>query len=183
MKTLLILPLLLAFASCDMQGEISKQTNLVKPKITKNADGSTLEQDNIRAYRTDFSDPKSLKHLYVFNDQGDCIFYDSVRGKVTSGNKRLRPKTVAATDGQYVGRQHYGIPITIDGESRRTAEVPSYDGTYGSSEAYIYWRTTSGQFRKLSLGAGMSTIVTTAPIRGIKARIEIVTEVEPAEDQ
>lgn len=161
---------------CDINTQTSATNKSIAnaaPTISKNADGTTLEQDQIRAYRSTFSDPKSVKHLYVFNDQGACVFYDTVRGKVTSGGKRLRPKTVAATDGSHVGAQHYGIPVQIDGKWRRTSEVPSFDGTFGSSEAYIYWRNTAGQFRKLSLGAGMSTITTTAPMRTIKAVVDI----------
>ena len=100
-----------------------------------------------------------------------------MRGKVTSGGKRLRPRTVATNRiGQHSHR--HGISVTIDGHNYVTAEVPSFDGAFGSSEAYIYWRNASSQFRKLSLGAGMSTITTTAPMRLIKAIVDISTVVE-----
>lgn len=171
-KTLALILLAFSVASCDLKDSgIRAQAAKARPTIKKNADGTTLEQDNIRAYRSEFSDPKSIKHLYVFNDQGSAIFYDTVRGKVTSGGKRLRPKTVTHM-GEYASSREL-INVVIDGRNLLTNEVPSFDGTWGSSESYIYWRNTAGQFRKLSLGAGMSTITTTSPMRLIKAVVDI----------
>ena len=167
--------LLLSLFGCELEVKKPKPPT---PKVSKNIDGSSLEQDNIRAYREIFSDPRAMKHLYVFNDQGDCIFYDTVRGKVTSGGKRLRPKTVTIGD-----RYRDALPVSIEGKNYRTTEVPAFDGTYGSSESYIYWRNAAGQFRKLSIGAGMATLITTAPARGIKAKVEIVTTIEAESDK
>ena len=170
---ILALVALALFASCDHNSPVTKQVSKATPKVEKTAEGITIEQENIRAYREEFSDPNGIKYLYIVNDRGDCIFSDVVKGKVTSGGKRLRPRTVAAIDGRFVDRPHYGIPITIGGRQHYTAEVPSFDGTWGDSEHYLYWRNSAGQFRKLSLGAGMSVVTTTSPLRFMKSVIDL----------
>jgi hypothetical protein len=71
-------------------------------------DGLTVEQRNIRDRLKIDNLPGSIKHLYVISAySGQVLLYSTVRGKITSGGKRLTPSMVAvqrgsSADGFYV---------------------------------------------------------------------------------
>lgn len=91
-------------------------------KAAQAADNLTFtenaEIENIQARLKLTSAPGALGYVLLINESGQPITYVAVKGKITSSGKRL-------TD-----------PDT----------GPSDEGTWGSSDPYIYFWSTSGQY-------------------------------------
>ena len=107
---------------------LSSQTEL--PTLTK-----SLERINIKKRLQLFEDENKVSYIYLVS-YGKVMAFYTVKGKVTSGNKRLTSNQTQ-TEGKYT----YG-------ESRQTVlmDAPELDGTYGSSAPYIYFWTTDGTY-------------------------------------
>ncbi len=151
--------------------------------IQTNAEGLTTEQQNIRERLLEDNKPGSVKHLYVISAySGQVIIYSTVRGKVTSGGKRLTPTEVAATDGEYVDNDLMGIPVSIGGRNYRTPEVLQDDGTYGHSSEYLYWWDTKSVYHQHYVSGGQIVHVSNQPlaVKGIIINMEISQR--PAEE-
>ena len=84
------------------------------------------EIDNIKRRLELTSKPGVMGYVLLMNEAGQPIYYTSVKGKITSGGKRLTPP---GTDGEMTRR-----------------EVPSDEGTYGHSGEYIYFWTADDQY-------------------------------------
>lgn len=119
----------------------------VTVKVPLGSDGMTSEQHNIAGrYRVD-NDPGATKYLYVISAfTGDVLIYSTVRGKVTSGGKRLTPTTVAIANYQGNGGQGFSVPNL--GGIQVTNEVLQDDGTYGTSGDYLYWFDQNGNYHQ-----------------------------------
>lgn len=143
-------------------------------KIKVGADGLTVEQRNIAKRLQDDNKITSFKHLYIISPMtGDIILHSLVKGKVTSSGKRLTPKTVAATNGQYINSQHQGMGINIGGRTYRTTEVLGDDGTYGSSDPYIFWYDSKKVYHQHYVTGGQIIHVTSAPLGVNKVLINV----------
>jgi hypothetical protein len=93
------------------------------------------EQDNIERRIRLTSQPGLIGYIVLMNQAGQPIMYTSVKGKVTSSGKRL---TAPVRD--WGGGMNNAIPYgTLD-------VAPSDEGTWGSSDAYIYFWTVDGQY-------------------------------------
>ncbi len=115
MKTMVFV-LALAAASCEGRKPPTSTSGVRKAQVAVEvgSNGLTVEQENIARRLKADNTIGSIKHLYVISAySGQVIFYSTVKGKITSGNKRLTPGTVAAEDGTSLG----GIPINIGGET------------------------------------------------------------------
>ena len=94
----------------------------------------SLERSNISKRLQLFSNPNKTSYIYLVSFGKVMAFY-TVKGKITSGNKRL-------TSSQYqVDSQNCGT-----GNCAMTMEAPELDGTYGSSSPYIFFWTTEGVY-------------------------------------
>jgi len=145
--------------------ESASGVEMVKATVTVGQDGMTAEQRNISDRLKEDNKVGSIKHLYVISAySGQVIMYSTVRGKVTSGGKRLTPTNIAAMDGQYVGRAFAGISVNIGGREYRTEEVIQDDGTYGTSDAYLYWWDTKGIYHQHYVSGGQIVHVSSEPI-------------------
>lgn len=134
-------------------------------KVATGSDGLTVEQRNIKRRLEVDNQVGSVKHLYVISAfSGQVLIYSTVKGKVTSGAKRLTPNTVAAIDGQYVYEQHAGFPVSIGGNTRRTSEVLQDDGTYGSSMNYLFWFDTKGIYHQHYVSGGQIVHISEQPL-------------------
>lgn len=139
---------------CDPPGSTatpSSSSGVQKANITvaTGADGLTVEQRNVRDRVAEDNKPGSIKHLYIISPySGQVVLYSTVRGKVTSGNKRLTPKTVTSADGQYTDSDFNGFKIDIAGRQYRTSEVLQDDGTYGDSGEYLFWFDAAGRYHQ-----------------------------------
>jgi hypothetical protein len=100
------------------------------------------EIENIKRRLEITSKVGQIGYVVLFNEAGSPILYTTIKGKVTSGGKRLTREDEIATDG--------GI--------RKAA---SDEGTYGSSNPYIFFFDTRGVYHQWS-GA---YLYSTQPIR------------------
>lgn len=110
-------------------------------------DGLTVEQRNIVDRLKRDNEPGSIKHLYVISSMtGDVLIYSTVKGKVTSGSKRLTPSSVA---GGYSQGWYGGFDVNIGGQTQQTNEVLGDDGAYGASSGdYLFWEDTKGVYHQ-----------------------------------
>lgn len=87
---------------------------------------SNAEQDNIERRLRLTSQPGLLGFIVLLNESGQPILYTGVKGKVTSSGKRLTS------------------PEIISNSMIRAG--PSDEGTFGSSDPYVYFWTSDGQY-------------------------------------
>ncbi len=98
-KVFSLLLVVLSLLSCGIASQQSSDSGITKATIhvKTDADGHSIEQKNIMERLERDNDPGSIKFLYIISSfTGDVLQYSTVRGKVTSGGKRLSPKTVNA---------------------------------------------------------------------------------------
>jgi len=146
-------------------------------QVQTGPDGLTAEQRNVRDRLLEDNKPGSIKHFYVISpDSGQVLIYSTVKGKVTSSGKRLAPREVTSTDGEFVDSQFKGIPVKIGSYTLRTTEVIQDDGTYGSSVPYIYWWDTKGIYHQHFFTGGQIIHVANKPmnVNGVVLNLEVL---------
>lgn len=135
------LGLTLMAGSCDIQPKTStKQNESSKAAAAANSisfAAGNAEIDNIKKRLELTSDPALMGYIVLFNDMGTPILYTTVKGKVTSGSKRLTAPF------QETDLKRMGVG---DQSSSDFTDAPSDEGTWGSSNPYIYFWTTGGQY-------------------------------------
>lgn len=127
--------------SCDVQPSTStKSSESKKAAAAANSisfAAGNAEIDNIKKRLELTSDPALMGYIVLFNDMGTPILYTTVKGKVTSGSKRLTsPFQETALSRAGVGEV----------SSSDFTDAPSDEGTWGSSNPYIFFWTTNGQY-------------------------------------
>lgn len=168
-KLLLTLAVL---ASCDMNAGVNTKAPDRVRQARSNISVSptsnlTVEQENVKKRLELDNKPGAFKHLYIVNELGKCIFYDTVKGKVTSSGKRLKPNESIKTFGNGNG-----------GTAPIRSEDMSEDGTFGSSSEYIYWWNTNNSYRQLQVGNGSNVLITEVPIRFDEVLIDLSIELK-----
>lgn len=171
MKIKLILASVLAvtLAACDNTQPKTVSSSGISRKETKvvtDSEGWSVEQRNIAARLKADNEPGAIKHLYVISPySGQVILYSTVKGKVTSGGKRLTPNTV---EGYYNGgtNNYYynGMPVDVNDVTYQTAEVLQDDGSYGNSCEYIFWFDQKGEFHQHFFTGGQIIHVSAQPM-------------------
>jgi hypothetical protein len=176
---LVALPLSLStmFTSCDIPttpapvqqaSSGAKTMNIAHEfQIPTNAEGNTSEQQNILDQKKVTSDPTRILWMHLVDMNGRMYLRTPVRCKITSSGKRLEPTSCAAglNGGQY--DTWYGAPAP---HGLRTTELIQIDGTYGSSDPYVYWFDPMGNYFQ----KGDGYILSTMPI-DIKNPIDEIT--------
>jgi len=140
-------------------------------KVQTDLNGNTVEQRKIQERLRRDNLPGSIKHLYVISSySGQVLIYSTVDGKVTSSSKRLTPNTVATS---YTG----GIPITINERTYFTSEMLGDDGTYGSSDPYVYWFDAKGVYHQHYITGGQIIHISDQPlvIKSVIINMELTT--------
>lgn len=167
------------FIGCDVKSSAQPQSasgvKKAEVRVQTNPEGLTTEQQNIKDRLLEDNKPGSIKHLYVVSAySGQVIIYSTVRGKVTSGGKRLNPTTVSAIAGQY-NEQGDFVPVNINGTQYRTNEVLQDDGSYGHSSEYLYWWDTKDVFHQHYVSGGQIVHISSQPlaVKGIIINMEI----------
>jgi hypothetical protein len=139
----LITALALSFtvAACDEEPpETSKSVQAQKAaaaaaslSFTENA-----EIDNIKRRLELTSSPGAVGFVVLLNQAGQPILYTGVKGKITSSGKRLTSpqQNVKARCGEFC--------------SEALGDGPSDEGTYGSSDPYIFFWDTNGVYHQWS---------------------------------
>ena len=93
----------------------------------------SLDRENIAKRIARSNDANHIQWMYLFSDTGAVIERFAVRGKVTSGGKRLNSKHGYKRVRGDCGGQHGGCNRDLK------VELPDEMGTYGSSAPYIFW--------------------------------------------
>jgi hypothetical protein len=141
-------------------------------------DGYTTEQRNVRNRLLEDNKPGSIKHLYVISPySGQVILYSTVKGKVTSGGKRLTPSVVATNCPENTSRCA-GFNVNIAGWNQVTSEVLGDDGTYGNSGDYLYWWDVRGAYHQHYLTGGQIITISDQPlpVKSVTINIEKTAE-------
>ena len=171
-KLLFILISGLLLTSC-VESQQQKSDSGVKKATTKiktNPDGTTIEQKNIIERLKRDNDIGSIKHLYVISSYtGDVLQYSTVKGKVTSGGKRLSPKTVNG-NGNSIG---YSNTVRLNGTTYTTDEVLDDGGAYGDSGNYLFWFDTQGNYHQYYPSGGTYLEICDRPLRVKKTNFSI----------
>ncbi len=132
------------------------------------ATGRTTEQENIAERYNRDNKPGSVKHFYVLSPKtGAVILYSTVQGKVTSGGKRLSPRTsINQYDCGDKCTHIEGMRILIGGIEQITTEMMQDDGTFGNSVPYLYWFDTQGRYHQHFFTEGQVIAILDQPLVG-----------------
>ena len=147
--------------SCQQSAVSTSGVARAQVKAPTDLEGHTAEQNNMMKKIIEDNKPGAIKHLYLISPMsGQVILYSTVKGKVTSGNKRLNPSTTTSVNGSGAGFQ-----IPLDSEKYfYTDEVLSDDGAYGSSGDYIYWWDSKDIFHQQYVNGGVIIHISSEPI-------------------
>jgi hypothetical protein len=133
-----------------------------RAKVETGLSGLTVEQENIKKRLEADNKPGAMKFIYFISPfTGDVISFCSVKGKVTSSGKRLKPKD-----------QPNEFKANEYGSGYFLTEQMGDDGAYGSSSEYIYWWDVKGVYHQVSPGACMWHI-SDQPIRVKKTTLRL----------
>jgi hypothetical protein len=136
LRTVLIATMLAAsLAACERSDtEPAKVTQSAKAREAANSINFTenAEIDNIKHRLELTSNPGAVGFVLLMNEAGQPIMYASVKGKITSGSKRLTEPDRSNAWGQ--------------GTNNVVRAAPSDEGTYGSSDAYVFFWTAEGSY-------------------------------------
>lgn len=177
MSTVLVIALCFFIASCQSTEQQMSDSGVHKASIKLEVNpttGMTAEQDNITQRLLRDNKPGSIKHLYVISSfSGECIMYSTVKGKVTSGGKRLSPGTVDAASGRNVTGT-WGNYVQLNDKTYLTNEVLDDGGAYGDSMPYLYWFDTKGQYQQIYPSGGMMIFISEVPLNVKSVSINLV---------
>lgn len=172
MKTLLLIALLLTGCADDGPALSTSGVKDIDVQVETNAEGITVEQQNVRERILADNTPGSIKHLYVISSwSGDVLLYSTVRGKVTSSGKRLAPYSVSS-GGDYPD----SIPVMIGGTFYYTPEVLQDDGTYGHSIPYLFWWDAQDRYHQHYVAGGQILHLSDQPIEVGEVMIRLSQE-------
>lgn len=132
----------LMLAACDAPKTEPTTKNVQANKAAQAANSirftENAEIDNIKKRLELTADPGKFGFVLLLNNAGQPILYEGVKGKITSGTKRLTDpqQRVRCDKGQYSGDCF--------------VVSPSDEGTYGSSSEYVFYWNTDGIYRQWS---------------------------------
>lgn len=179
MKSIISVLFISILASCGEYNAQQKSDSGVTKATTQvqtDANGKTIEQENIIERLKRDNLPGSIKHLYIISSYtGDVLQYSTVRGKVTSGNKRLSPKTINNSVGLN-GTSGYTNTVSLNGAPYYTDEVLDDGGSYGDSGNYLFWFDAAGNYQQYYPAGGTYLHISDKPLRIKKANFSITLE-------
>lgn len=131
---------------------------LAKPyEVKKNSEGRTLEQQRIYDRIRVTTDPTKVMWIQLIALDGHIVSRMAVSGKITSSGKRLEPVTADGGGGDF----KRALPSY---SGYFTEELIQPDGTYGSSDNYVYWFDPMGRYHQLGTAGGLGYLLTDYPI-------------------
>lgn len=172
-KSAIILSLAIPLAGLTLAGCLEENNSAPAAKVTQAQRAAreansirftnNSEIDNIKARVEITSDPGQLGYILLMNEAGQPILYEAVKGKITSGSKRL-------TAPDYVS-----VMRMSPNDGAVVRQAPSDEGTYGHSGEYIYYWNTDGTYRQWN-GKYLYSL------QPIRLRVEpLVISIAPAE--
>lgn len=175
---ILLFGVLFFIISCGVNTQQQSDSGVTKASVHVSTDqnGQTVEQRNIIERLKRDNEIGSIKHLYIVSSYtGDVLQYSTVKGKVTSGGKRLSPKTVqgynqvSGVPNNYV---HIGIQTFI------TDEVLDDGGAYGESGNYLFWFDANGNYQQYYPSGGTYLHISDKPLRVKKTKFSLEIEAD-----
>jgi hypothetical protein len=109
----------------------------------------SVERQNIVERLVETNNPTNLAWIYILSN-GKVMGRFPLRGKVTSGSKRL-----TSTSQLMPFAQGDGTNATV---AYHIVESPDEMGTYGASNPYIFWFDPSGHYNQLSSDSYVSSV-------------------------
>jgi len=119
-----IVLLCLALAGCDESAN-NEQAEKARQAANSITFPENAEIDNIKRRLELTANPGLLGFVVLLNETGQPVMYTGVKGKITSGGKRLTSPQLSFA-------------------YERVA--PSEEGTYGTSGEYVFFWTPAGQY-------------------------------------
>jgi hypothetical protein len=177
-KLVLILVTAFTVVSCgNYEPKQQKSDSGVQKATTKvetYMNGRTIEQENIIKRLERDNKVGSIKHLYIISAYtGDVLQYSTVKGKVTSGGKRLSPKTVRGNGYESAGDNNF---VEVAGIRYITDEVLDDGGAYGESGNYLYWFDAQDNYQQYYPSGGTYLHISDKPLRIRKTNFSISME-------
>lgn len=164
---------LISASECQHTNTPAAASGVDKKTVTvaTDSEGWSIEQRNVADRLKIDNLPGAIKHLYIISSySGQTILYSTVKGKVTSGGKRLTPTSVVVGSSGESKREGFSA---IGGTT--TSEVLQDEGTYGSSCEYIYWWDTAGRYHQHFFTGGQIIHVSEQPL-SVKSVIINISE-------
>jgi len=138
--TIIILVSFLFISGCDNQQHKQTVKDTQSDRAAKAASQikftENAEIENIKKRLQLTSNPGLLGYVVLMNEAGQPVLYSSVKGKITSGGKRL-------TRGQRLEKCDRG---RWNGEC--IMKAPSDEGTWGSSSPYVFFWDMNGRYHQ-----------------------------------
>lgn len=134
----------LSLTACAGDYEAPHQVKTTQAEKAKQAANSihfteNAEIENIKKRLELTADPGLLGFVVLLNQMGQPVMYTSVKGKITSGGKRLtKPQTANCYYDADDRDTHAPCGTVMD--------APSDEGTYGHAGEYVYFWTQQGQY-------------------------------------
>lgn len=181
----IVVAIVLACVGCDVQmppaaqPKSSSGVSRATTHVDTNADGKTVEQQNIIDRLKVDNLHGSIKHLYIISAySGQTLIYSTVKGKVTSSGKRLSPNSVSSDDGEFVDDDYHGVSVQVGNRMHRTTETLQDDGTYGSSIEYLFWFDSKGVYHQHYVQGGQIVHVSDQPLNVGSVVLNLETKAE-----
>lgn len=173
-----LVSLTLMSSGCDQRsGQQKSDSGVAKAsvEVKTDAEGHTVEQKNIMERLIRDNKVGEVKHLYVISSYtGDVLEYSTVKGKVTSGGKRLSPKTVLPSPtAEQAGNDNI---VTIGNLRFTTEEVLDDGGSYGESGNYLYWFDAQDNYHQYYPSGGTYLHISEKPLRIRKSNMTFTME-------
>lgn len=125
-------------------------------KVPLNSAGLSVEQQNIVERLKVTTDFTKILWIHLLALDGKLVNRMVVRNKVTSSGKRLEPTT--ASSSSQGGRDYPQY------KNFETNEFIQHDGTFGSSDNYIFWFDPQGRYHQLGTNGSLCYLLTDYPI-------------------
>lgn len=143
------LSIAMALAACDTSAQPKQNTTVRAEQAAKAVAAANSirfneneEIDNIKKRLELTSQPGLLGYVALINKVGQVALYTPVKGKITSGGKRLTPPEQLKAN--YIGGANGGTAYSV-------MTAPSDEGTYGHSNPYVFFWTPSDQYIQTSM--------------------------------
>ena len=127
----LVLAISVSLAACGGGEVTTKSVESQKAAAAANSIHfeENAEIDNIKKRLELTANPGLLGFVVLLNEMGQPVMYTGVKGKITSGGKRLTR-----------------VDMTEMHDHTLVRQAASDEGTYGSSGEYVYFWTPEGQY-------------------------------------
>jgi hypothetical protein len=129
-------------------------------RFPTNSEGHTAEQQNIWDRNKVTTDFTKVMWIHLIALDGKIVRRMPVVAKVTSSGKRLEP-----VEANGMGCGQYGSFVHCPSfNGYETKEFIQADGTFGSSDSYIFWFDPQHRYHQWGTAGGLGYLLTDYPI-------------------